>query len=241
MDPITGAFTLSPFYLAIKALYGIAEETNKFINSHIESMKESDNKTIAKVGTVLERAKYGFGLGYMSSMVIMVAGQLLLGNSLAAVSTAVAITNPIAMTCGAVGAIYYGWTALSEDERSRILKRIEDGLKIGIETVRSVLEYVIKAFKEFGDSKVYAELKKLVGESAKIFGRSLSDVTRKITDRISDAKEVIGGVTTSIFDKASEASGLIMDVAHETGSSIADVAKKGMEETKKKITGSRMR
>jgi hypothetical protein len=81
-----GGFAVSAFTAAIKTLYSVGGELNTFIDSHIESMKKSDNLTISRVGAVLEGAKFGFGMGYLSSVTIMAAGQLLLGNTLAAVS-----------------------------------------------------------------------------------------------------------------------------------------------------------
>lgn len=78
--------SLSPFALAIKSLYGVASELNTFIDDHIDSMKSSANTTISRTGAVLEGAKFGFGLGYMSSVIIISGGQLLLGNTLGAVS-----------------------------------------------------------------------------------------------------------------------------------------------------------
>lgn len=100
MMPV-GGFALSGMAQAIKALYHIAGEINEFIDDHIETLKASDNPLIASTGRVLEGAKYGFGVGYMSSVAIIAVGQFLLGNTLAAVGTvltAATLTNPIAMT-----------------------------------------------------------------------------------------------------------------------------------------------
>ena len=108
--PMAGAgLGLSAIAQAIKALYGMAVEINDFLDKHIEEMKGSDNPTISRTGRVLEMAKYGFGIGYISSVTIIAVGQLLLGNTLGAVTTvasAAVLSNPIAMTCAAIGAIY---------------------------------------------------------------------------------------------------------------------------------------
>ena len=75
-----GGFALSGMVLAIKTLYGIAGAINEFIDDHIEKLKASDNPLIASTGRVLEGAKYGFGVGYVSSVAIIAVGQVLLGN-----------------------------------------------------------------------------------------------------------------------------------------------------------------
>ena len=148
--PVAG-FALSGMAQAIKALYHIVGEINEFIDDHIEKLKASDSPLIASTGRVLEAAKYGFGVGYMSSVAIIAVGQYLLGNTLAAavtVATAATLTNPIAMTCAALGAIYYGWNALTDKERRQILESLSSGLAMGIELIRSLVEFVIRKSKD---------------------------------------------------------------------------------------------
>jgi len=111
--PTPVQLTLSAMATAIQGIYGMGASIDSFIDDHISQMKTSENDTIAKTGRVIEMAKFGFGLGYMSSVAIIAVGQLILGNPLNAVgtvATAATLTNPIAMTCAAVGAIYYGWS-----------------------------------------------------------------------------------------------------------------------------------
>lgn len=43
--------------------------------------------------------------------------------------------NPLVMTCAAVGAIYYGWGALSEQERTETLEKLSNGLNVGVELI----------------------------------------------------------------------------------------------------------
>ena len=187
--------SLSPFALAIKALYGVTFELNSFIDEHIDAMKASANSTISRTGAVLEGAKFGFGLGYMSSVIIISGGQLLLGNSLAAVTevaTAAALSNPMAMTCAAVGAIYFGWSALSDEEREGILERLSEGIQVGKELIKSVFAYVINWFKSINDSVFIKELKEDIRDAAVIFHKNLSDVTKSAADK---AEEVLKSVT----------------------------------------------
>lgn len=201
--PLT-KFALSSFTTAIKTLYGVTVELNNFLDDHIDSMKKSDNITISRVGNVLEGAKFGFGLGYLSSVVILCVGQLLLGNTLAAiaeVATAATLTNPIAMTCAAVGAIYFGWNALTDDERNHILEKIETGLEIGKELVKSIILFVIDIFKKINDSKIISELKKDIQTAALYFGKNVSDITRKTSDKAIEIKDKISHTVTTITNE----------------------------------------
>ena len=68
----------------------MSQAINEFVDQHIADLKQSDNSTMASTGRVLEAVKFGFGLGYMSSIAIIATGQLLLGNTLTAVGTVAA-------------------------------------------------------------------------------------------------------------------------------------------------------
>ena len=236
----------SPITAAIKGLYGMPSNVNDWINAHIEGMKASDNPTTSRTGRVLEMAKYGFGVGYLSSVVIIAVGQFLLGNTFAAlatVATAATLANPIAMTCAAIGAILYGWNALSDAERNDILAKLSRGLEIGVEFIRSIVNFVIGTAKELMDSKVLKDLKKFVGEKAALFGRSLSDVTHLTVDVISDGGAAVMKHSTIAFDetrkvagRASEAvGGALTDLSKATGEtfdSAGEAARKAYERTK---------
>lgn len=211
--------SLSPFVLAIKSLYGVAVELNAFIDEHIESMKSSANSTISRTGSVLEGAKYGFGLGYMSSVIIIAGGQLLLGNTLAAVSevaTAAALSNPMAMTCAAVGAIYFGWNALSDAEREGILEKLSEGVQVGKELIKSVFAYVINWFKSVNDSVLLKELKDDIRDVAVIFHKNLSDITK------------------NTIDTADEIIKTVVETASKFGEGVKDAAKTVRDKVKPK-------
>jgi hypothetical protein len=206
--------SLSPFALAIKSLYGVAVELNAFIDEHIESMKSSANSTISRTGSVLEGAKYGFGLGYMSSVIIIAGGQLLLGNTLAAVSevaTAAALSNPMAMTCAAVGAIYFGWNALSDQERESILEKLSEGVQVGKELIKSVFAYVINWFKSINDSVFLKELKDDIRDVAVIFHKSLSDVTKSAADTADEIFKTVSETASKIGDGVKDAVKTVRD------------------------------
>lgn len=229
---------LAPMALAIRALYGMgkaaaeaAQDINSFLDRHIADLKQSDNPTIASTGRVLEAAKFGFGLGYVSSMAIIATGQLLLGNGLAAAGTVAAgvtLTNPIAMTCAAVGAIYYGWDALTDKERAAILDRLSVGLEMGVELIKSLVDFVIRMTKEFLSSKQLAEFKEFIKTQAAQFGKTLYDVTHAVGDLVKGAAERAGDLAGQAVDLTSavarKTAGLASDAAGKVADSASDVA-----------------
>ena len=175
-----GGFALSAMAKAVQALYGMAGEINEYLDKHIMDMKGSDNPTISRTGRVLEMAKLGFGIGYITPVLIISVGQLLLGNTLAAIgtlATAVTLTNPIAMTCAAIGAIYYGWSALSEEERNEMLDKVSKGLEVGVELINSVVRFVCDKTKDLLSSKNFEEMKEYVGSAVVVFNKTINDVT----------------------------------------------------------------
>lgn len=209
---------------AISTLYGVAGDINDFLDRHIEEMKASDNTTVSRTGRVLEMAKFGFGLGYLTPVVVISAGQFLLGNTVAAMGTiasAATLTNPIAMTCASVGAVYYGWGALNDQERAELLERMSTGLEIGVELVKSIIRFVTESLKEILSSKNLEEVKALVGTAAAAFGRTLSDVTRKISDVVSDGFEVVKKKSGEVVGKTTSAASEAIRVVSETAESAA--------------------
>lgn len=218
---------LSVMAKAVKALYGMATEIDEYMDRHIEDMKGADNPTISRTGRILEMAKLGFGIGYITPVVIITVGQLLLGNTLSAittVATAATLTNPIAMTCAAIGAIYYGWGALSDIERDEMLDKLSKGLEIGIELIKSVVRFVVEKTKELLSSKNIEEIKKFIGSAAAVFGKSLSDVTHKISDVVGDTlnvfKQKTGSAMEMTLEAATEAYGAVATTTAKVGNSV---------------------
>ena len=188
-----GGMALSAMAKAVQTLYGMAADLNEYLDQHILDMKGSENPTISRTGRILEMAKLGFGIGYITPVVIIAVGQLLLGNSLSAittVATAATITNPVAMTCAAIGAIYYGWGALSDVEHDEILQKLSQGLEVGIELIKSMVGFIINKTKELLSSKNIDEIKSFIGSAAAVFGKRLGDVTHKLSDVASDTFDV---------------------------------------------------
>lgn len=229
---------------AITRLYGIASDINRYIDSHIEDMKGSSNPTVARTGRILDGAKCGFGLGYISSVTIIAAGQYLLGNTLAAVSTvatAATLSNPIAMTCAAVGAILYGWHALSDGERNDLLDKLARGLEIGVELIKSIIGFVIQTAKNLFDSQRLKDFKTYIADKAALFGRSLSDVTRQTVDVVNDAaltvKKHADAALTSTVKAAGNVSARVGDAFSELGKAASGVMTQTGEAAQQVIQG----
>lgn len=206
--------SLSAVALAIKQLYGMGVAINDYIDDHIQKMRNSDNPTVSRTGDVLEAAKYGFGLGYISSVIIMATGQLLLGNTLGALGTfasAATLSNPMAMTCAAVGAIVYGWGALSEAEQAEILGKLTKGLEIGAELIKAVLNFLISRLKALIDPKNVAEFKKYIKEYASKFGKTLHEITHGFVDLVKDTAEATSAAMGNAYDKTAEGASIAAD------------------------------
>lgn len=189
------AFTVpldNPIVAAIRALYGVAVEVDKYIDDLINSMKKSTNRTIEATGRVIEAAKFGFGIGFVVPVALIAIGQFILGHPLLAVGTVVTSpVNPVAMTCAAIGAIYFGWNALSEDERDAIVTKIQTSLELGAELIKSIVSFAIAKSKEFLSSEALTELQRFIGDAASLFGRTVADVTRAIVDRAAGAYDLV--------------------------------------------------
>ncbi|MBJ6749885.1 AbrB/MazE/SpoVT family DNA-binding domain-containing protein [Geomonas anaerohicana] len=190
----------------LKALYGTAKYINDYLNEQIEEMKGNDNPTVARTGDILEKAKLGFGVGFIAPTVVIAVGQVILGNPLSAVAAVATVPlSPISMTCAAVGAIYYGWNVLSEKEKEEIISRICHGLQVGAEIVKSIISFIINKSKEAWNSENLTEVKKFVSATAAAFGKTLGNVTHKLTDKVLDAIGKTKVVTGKAIEKTGDA------------------------------------
>lgn len=197
---------LTPIASAIKTLYGIATDINDFIDDQIAGMKSDPSPTISRTGHVLEAAKKGFGVGYISSATIIAAGQWMLGNHLAAVgtvATASVALNPYVMTAAALGALLYGYQALNDRERKTLHESVGKGLEIGVELIKSIIRFAIDTARQLLSKENREEMKKFIRETAALFGRTLGDVTGKLTDKVSDGVTVLTGKARHVVEKVS--------------------------------------
>jgi methyl-accepting chemotaxis protein len=242
---VGSSIVLGPIATAIAAAYKMGSTVNEYINEHIETLKASDNPTISSSGRVLEGAKFGFGLGYVAPLVIIVTGQLMLGNTLAGVMSAsgtvisaVTFTNPVAMTCAAVGAIYFGWTALSDSERNDILNRLSEGLNIGVELIKSFVGFVCTKVKDFSNSKQLDEFKDFVKTQAADFGKSLYDITKSVGDLMKAAAEKVSNIAGQAVDSSVSATKKAADAATQAAGTVSDAASEMAKSVGEKIKGS---
>ena len=212
----------NPIVDAIKALYGVASAVNTFIDEHIEQLKNHPNETISATGRILEGAKIGFGIGYITPLVLTATGQLLLGNSLAVASTVASgltVSNPLAITCAAIGAIYYGWQALSEDEKNAILNRLTHAFEVGAELIKSMISYVISSLSSIFSKENMTELKNFIASAAETFGKTLTDITHDIKDKFFNVMNRMG-------DALNEASTSVKQGAEKTKDSVKETIDK---------------
>lgn len=238
-------FALKTGYAVVKQLYQVAGDINAWVDEHIGQMKSSDNPTISRTGKVLEGAKYGFGLGYIAPVIVITLGQFLCGFTLAAgktILTAGTLSNPIAMTCAALGAIYYGWNALSDQEKAETIERLREDLEVGAELVKSIANFVIAKTDEILSSENLKELKQFISESAKSFGKSLSDVTHAIKDKVLDTYQAVratsGEIGGVVIERASGAFETAKTVSGEVGDSLVKVSSEIADSTNALVTGS---
>ncbi|NJD24849.1 MAG: hypothetical protein FIB06_05530 [Betaproteobacteria bacterium] len=237
--PMTGAaLALSPIVAAIQAAYGVASAVNDWLDKHIEDMKSSDNPTVSRAGRVIEMAKYGFGIGYITPVVVIAVGQMLLGNPLGAaatVATAATLTNPAAMTCAAIGAIYFGWSALSDTERTEILDKLTRGLQIGAELIIAIVAYVTKHFAEVMNSKNLKEIREYIATTASAFGKTLGDITHKLGDIIGSAVDVVKKKSTVAISTTKESAAGTYELLRDKTSAAIDATVETASETYEKI------
>jgi hypothetical protein len=148
-------------------------DANAWVDQHITELQKSENAGVSRTGHVLEKAKEGFAIGYMSSVIIIAAGQFLLGNTGAALVTmasAAVLANPVAMTCAAVGAIFYGWGALKEEEQDQVVASLASGFEMGTEIARSIIEFVVKWMKKLSEGSWSSSIKEMLSSWGDFFG-----------------------------------------------------------------------
>ena len=209
----------NPIVDAIKALYGVATSVNTFIDEHIAKLKAHENETINTTGRVLENAKAGFGIGYITPLILTATGQLLLGNQLnatAILASGMTLSNPLAMTCGAIGAIYYGWQALSEEEKNAILVRLTAAFEVGVELIKSMISFVISSLGSILSKEKLAEFKNFVASAAENFGKTLADITRDIKDKFFHVMDWVGNAWKEASTSVQEGAERTKDSVKET-------------------------
>lgn len=184
---IPESFVISPMAQAIGAMYRAGADLHGYVLRHIDDLKSSEDEVITGAGRVLDQALKGLQLGFAAPVVIIVVGQLLLGNPLTAVVSGIAMAfSPVAMTCAAIGAIYMGWRALSAKDRAKLLEAASAGLSVAADILISVVEFALTTAQAIFGSSHVAALKRVVMSEAANFGRGLGKVTGSLLDYTAD-------------------------------------------------------
>jgi hypothetical protein len=219
---------LSAAAAAVKGLYTTAKGIDDFFDTLIDSMKRSPSPAIERSGRVFEAAKLGFGFGYLSSATVVAAGQWLMGNHLAAGGvfvTSVTFSNPTVMTCAAMGAVVYGYWALTDSEREELISGLSEGFSVGKEFIKAILHFVIDFTKTLLNSDFIRHLKSWIRETAANFGNGLGYVTRRFSDRIADSAFAVRSFSRKLFNghsliDATKLKGKIREAAANWGDSL---------------------
>jgi hypothetical protein len=177
--------TISSGAMALVQLYGF-DTVGGFVLSHVETLKASENALANRCGEVLDAVHAGFGVGGESSLIVIALGRTLLGGGLAPAAGVATLTNPVTLTCAAIGAIHYGWNALSENEKATVLDAVSKAFSVGKELVRSIAGFALRTIKDLLSKENLAELRRALSDGASAFGQRLGDITRTIADRSRD-------------------------------------------------------
>lgn len=183
---------------ALAQVYGFSDASS-FVSSHIETLKGLDNALLSRCGHVLEAVQIGFGVGSDNGLMLIGLGRTLLGAGAMPIAGTASLANPVMMTCAAIGAIHYGWNALSEDERAKVLDTVADAFAAGRQLIKAVADFAVDTIKALLSKENLAELKRMVGDAAATFGRRLGDITRTIADRAADVRNIATGRASSII------------------------------------------
>jgi hypothetical protein len=181
---------------ALSHLYSFTSSAAQFAVEHIEALKQAESVVANRCGQVLEAANQGFGVGAETALVLIGVGQALLGNPLTGGAVASG-ANPIVMTCAAVGAIHYGWNAMSDREREALLKTVGEAFNVGVELIRSVARFTVDTIKALMSAENIAELKRMVADVAAGFGKMMSEITKAVSDRIYEGSAYVVGTVGS--------------------------------------------
>ena len=191
---------------AVTGVAAAVKEANDLTDSMIDNLKANENLTINRVGRTLEGIKFGFLLGYVSPSILTAVGVCLTGGDLlfAAGAGIAVLGNPVAATCAAVGAVFFGWKALSDNEREQILSRVGKFLNVGWEQIKAVVEFAIKLMKDLFTADNLKEIKETVAEAALAVGGHISDITKSVRDKVSKFADMVRNTASAAAGAVSE-------------------------------------
>jgi hypothetical protein len=252
---------LSGMMLALATLYDARGNFADFFDNHLSELSRSSNETARRAGELLSEVKTGFSTGQdagrRAASSLIAVGQFILGNPLmppniqpasklaaGAIMVAAPITvNVMGMTCGAIGAIIYGWSALTPEEREAIFQKVSDGLEIGIELLRSIIRFVLERTKSLFSTENLQDIKEFLAKAAVAFGTSLGEITGKLSDRIADnfgaavltSTEFVRAVSERSSDGFEAVKSTALPVIDDIGESLSTAYKTASETVQKRI------
>ncbi len=113
--------------------------------------------------------------------------------------------NVVVITCAALGAIHYGWKAMLDEDWEILVNAVGKAFKVGAELIRSIATFAYDKLKALMSAENMAELRKLVSSVAAGFGTRLSEITRKLSDRLAEgssyALSTAGGAASTAWSR----------------------------------------
>lgn len=212
--------------LAVKTLAAAVAEANETTDAMIDKLKSSENLTVNRVGRVLEGTKFGFMLGYLTPSILTAVGvTLTTGSLVSAVTGGIAVLgNPVAGVCAAVGAVYFGWKALSDEEREVVVDQVCEFLRVGVEQIKAVVNFALNLMTDLLTADNFREIKETVAEAASVAGRNIADITHSIKDKAFKAAQTISDTVSSVSQAASGAAENVADAVKDKAAIAAQVA-----------------
>ncbi|KAB2931887.1 MAG: hypothetical protein F9K21_13370 [Rhodocyclaceae bacterium] len=98
----------------------------------------------------------------------------------------------------------------------------------------SIVHFVIDKTKELFNSKNFEAIKKYIGSAAALFGKTLGDVTHKITDVVSDSFDAFRRTSSDAIDRT-------VDLASDAYVTVKKSAGKVAEHAHRKVKGMKPR
>ena len=204
------------------------KEANEVTDSMIDNLKNNENLTVNRIGRVLEGTKFGFLMGYVSPSILTAVGVCLTtGDLVLAASGGIAVLgNPIAGTCAAVGAVFFGWSALNDTEREEVLNQVGKFLNVGWEQIKAVVNFAIKTMKELLSADNIQEMKETVAQAATAVGRHISDITKSVRDKFGKVVESVENTVTAAVNAITDATASASETTVAMASGITKGASK---------------
>jgi hypothetical protein len=178
--------------VALGQLYGFGRNAAAFAVEHVDTLKQADNLLANRCGEVLEAVIVGFGMGEKAGLALIGMGQTLLGNPMTGTAMVATGVSPIVLTCASIGAVHYGWNALTDSEREKLIGIVGAAFGLGVELIRAIIRFALDTIKLLLTRQNLAEIRKFVGSIAEMFGKRMSEITGALGDRVVEISRFTG-------------------------------------------------